>query len=354
MQLSEFNFPFDSSLIATEPVLPREQARLLVIGPGDRSITHRRIADLPDLLTPGDLLVVNDTRVRPARVKGRKRSGTPVDILFVKAVADRDWEVLMKGTWRAGQVIAVDPDAQLTVLVRDAGRTVVRIDGTVPIMEWFQTHGCMPLPPYIKRPPTDEDREWYQTVFAKEEGAIAAPTAGLHFTPALLTQLAERRIELANVTLHVGVGTFKPVTADRIEDHRMEPEYVEVGPETVRAIEQAKQRKGKIVAVGTTVVRALESAASGPGTLRAYRGETSLFIVPGYRFQIVEALVTNFHLPQTTLLMLVSAFSGTDMLRKAYEEAVRKRYRFYSYGDAMLILQRAKDEGRGARGEEAV
>lgn len=340
MQLSEFNFPFDSSLIATEPVLPREQARLLVLRPGDRSITHRRIADLPDLLTPGDLLVVNDTRVRPARIKGRKRSGKSVDILFVKAVGDRDWEVLMKGTWRAGEVIDVDPDARLTVLVREAGRTVVRIDGTVPIMKWFQTYGCMPLPPYIKRAPTDEDREWYQTVFAREEGAIAAPTAGLHFTPALLTRLAERRIELANVTLHVGVGTFRPVTVDRIEEHRMEPEHVEVGPETVRAIEDAKQRRGKIVAVGTTVVRALESAASGPGTLRAYQGETRLFIVPGYRFQIVEALLTNFHLPQTTLLMLVSAFGGTDVLREAYDEAVRRRYRFYSYGDAMLVAGR--------------
>ncbi len=340
MQLSQFNFPFDASLIATEPVLPREQARLLVLTPRDRSITHCRIADVPDLLTPGDLLVVNDTRVRPARVKGRKASGRSVDVLFVKAVTDRDWEVLMKGTWRAGQVIEVAPDARLTVLGREGGRTVVRIEGPLPVTEWFQAHGCMPLPPYIKRPPTDQDREWYQTVFAKEEGAIAAPTAGLHFTPALLTQLATRCVEVAKVTLHVGVGTFKPVTVDRIEEHRMEPEYVEVGAETVRAIEETKRRKGKVVAVGTTVVRALESAASGPDTLQAYRGETSLFIKPGYRFQIVEGLLTNFHLPQTTLLMLVSAFAGTEFLRQAYDEAVRMRYRFYSYGDAMLITGR--------------
>jgi len=195
---------------------------------------------------------------------------------------------------------------------------------------------------YVWRtPPTDADREWYQTVFAKEDGAIAAPTAGLHFTPTLLDRLAERRIELAKVTLHVGVGTFKPVTVDRIEEHRMEPEWVAVGPETVHAIEQAKQRKGKIVAVGTTVVRALESAATGPGTVRSYRGETGLFIVPGYRFQIVEALLTNFHLPQTTLLMLVAAFAGADLLRQAYAEAVRTRYRFYSYGDAMFVTGRA-------------
>src|SRR6476659_2284490 len=255
MQLSQFNFPFDASLIATEPVLPREQARLLVLTPRDRSITHRRIADVPDLLTPRDLLVVNDTRVRPARVKGRKASGQSVDVLFVKAVTDRDWEVLMKGTWRAGQVIEVAPDARLTVLGREGSRTMVRIEGSMPVTQWFDMHGCMPLPPYIKRQPTQRDFEWYQTIFAKEEGAIAAPTAGLHFTPALLAQLATRRVEVAKITLHVGVGTFKPVTVDRIAEHRMEPEYVEVGAETVRAIEETKRRKGRVVAVGTTVVK---------------------------------------------------------------------------------------------------
>src|SRR4029079_14906995 len=211
MHLSEFNFPFDASLIATEPVLPREQARLLVLTPHDRSITHRRIADMPDLLTPGDLLVVNDTRVRPARVKGRKASGRFVDVLFVKAVTDRDWEVLLKGTWRAGQVIEVAPDARLTVLGREGGRTVVRIEGPLPVTEWFHAHGRMPLPPYIKRPPNDQDREWYQTVFAKEEGAMAVPMSGLPFISAFLTRLAMRRVEVAKVTLHVGVGTFKPV-----------------------------------------------------------------------------------------------------------------------------------------------
>lgn len=341
MELSEFNFPFDSSLIATKPVFPREQARLLVLDPMRRSITHGRIMDLADLLSPGDLVVVNDTRVRPARVIGRKPSGHPVDILFVRAVTERDWEVLMKGTWRTGQVIGIDGESRLTVLGREHGRTVVRIESPLPVTTWFEAHGRMPLPPYIKRSPIEKDREWYQTVFAKQEGAIAAPTAGLHFTPALLNRLSERGIELATVTLHVGVGTFKPVTADRIEEHRMEPEWVNVGPETVAAVQRATQREGKIVAVGTTVVRALESAAKGPGAVQVYRGETSLFIVPGYRFRIVEALLTNFHLPQTTLLMLVSAFAGTDLLREAYEEAVRTRYRFYSYGDAMLVTDRA-------------
>jgi S-adenosylmethionine:tRNA ribosyltransferase-isomerase len=337
MQLSDFDFPFDPSLVATEPTLPREQAKLLVLNPHQQAILHRRIADLVDLLDPGDLIVVNDTRVRPARVTGRKpASGRPVEMLFVKPVADREWEVLMKGTWRAGQAIEIDGESDVTVLSREGGRTVVRINGAWPIPEWFRVHGRMPLPPYIKRPATDQDREWYQTVFARDEGAIAAPTAGLHFTPALLSQLTDRHIELVTVTLHVGVGTFKPVTAECLEEHRMDAEWVEVGTAAVRAIERAKAGGRKVVAVGTTVVRALETAAL-QGMVQPYRGETSLFVRPGFQFKVVNALLTNFHLPQTTLLMLVSAFAGTGFLRRAYEEAVQTGYRFYSYGDAMLV-----------------
>jgi S-adenosylmethionine:tRNA ribosyltransferase-isomerase len=341
MQLSEFNFPFDSSLIATEPVLPRERARLLVLKPSERSLTHCHVTDFPDLLAPGDLLVANDTRVRPARVMGRKRpSGKSVEILFVKPVAERDWEVMMKGTWRPGQMIDIAGESHLTVLLQEAGRTVVRVEGTVPMLELFQLYGRMPLPPYIKRLPTDQDRDWYQTVFAKDEGAIAAPTAGLHFTPELLARLAARKIGLATVTLHVGIGTFKPVATDRIEEHQMGSEQLHVGAETVEAIERTKQAGGKIVAVGTTVVRALESAAREQGKLQPYHGETNLFITPGFNFGVVDALLTNFHLPQTTLLMLVSAFAGIGFLRYAYEEAVQRRYRFYSYGDAMFITGR--------------
>jgi S-adenosylmethionine:tRNA ribosyltransferase-isomerase len=337
MQLSDFDFPFDPSLVATEPTLPREQAKLLVLNPHQQAILHRRIADLVDLLDPGDLIVVNDTRVRPARVTGRKpASGRPVEMLFVKPVADREWEVLMKGTWRAGQALEIDGESDVTVLSREGGRTVVRINGAWPIPEWFRVHGRMPLPPYIKRPATDQDREWYQTVFARDEGAIAAPTAGLHFTPALLSQLTDRHIELVTITLHVGVGTFKPVTAECLEEHRMDAEWVEVGTAAVRAIERAKAGGRKVVAVGTTVVRALETAAL-QGMVQPYRGETSLFVRPGFQFKVVNALLTNFHLPQTTLLMLVSAFAGTGFLRRAYEEAVQTGYRFYSYGDAMLV-----------------
>src|SRR5215467_4637725 len=342
MQLSEFNFPFDASLIATEPVLPREQARLMVLHPSDHSLGHRHIIDLPQLLTPGDLLVVNDTRVRPARVIGRGKPSSRqfVEILFVKPVDDRDWEVLIKGRWRVGQMIEIDGDSHLTLRSREGGRTVVRIEGTLPISEFFHRYGRMPLPPYIKRLPTDQDREWYQTVFAKDEGAIAAPTAGLHFTPALLARLAVRNIQLATITLHVGTATFKPVTVDHIEAHQMEAESVDVSAETVEAIERTKQAGGRIVAVGTTVVRALEAAARKQGQLRPFHGETSLFITPGFDFRVVDALVTNFHLPQTTLLMLVSAFAGIKFLREAYAAAVQQRYRFYSYGDAMFITGR--------------
>jgi len=339
MQLSEFNFPFDPDLIATKPVLPRDQARLLLLNPTNSSLNHGIVTDLPNVLEPGDLLVVNDTKVRSARVIGRKRaSGNPVEILFVKELAEGTWEVLMKGRWRSGQLIEVDDKTSVMVVSRDADRTVARIEGPLSTSEFFRLHGHMPLPPYVKRPPTDWDREWYQTVFAHDEGAIAAPTAGLHFTTALLARLTQRRIGLAKVTLHVGIGTFKPVTVDRVEEHQMGAEWVDVGVEAVNAIERTKNAGGKIIAVGTTVVRALETAAYEQGVVRTYQGETSLFISPGFTFRAVDALLTNFHLPRTTLLMLVAAFAGADFLRQAYEEAVRARYRFYSYGDAMLIL----------------
>ena len=339
MQLSEFDFPFDASLIATQPSLPRDHARLLVLQRGDRSLAHRRVDELPDLLHPGDLLVVNNTKVMAARVAGQKRpSGAEVEILFVKDLGDAVWEVLIKGTFRPGQILEMGAEAVAVVIERSAIRTTVRVESPIPVPEWLRQHGRMPLPPYMKRAPTDQDRAWYQTMFAEHEGAIAAPTAGLHFTPELLARLRQREVELRTVTLHVGVGTFKPVTVDQVEDHRMGVEWVEVGVETVCAIEQARATGRRIVAVGTTVVRALETAARADGQIRPYRGETDMFMTPGFSFKVVDALLTNFHLPRTTLLMLVSALTGTEFLRQAYAEAVRERYRFYSYGDAMLIL----------------
>jgi len=274
-----------------------------------------------------------------ARVTGRKRpSGAEVEILFVKDLGDAVWEVLIKGTFRPGQILELGMEAVAVVVERSAIRTTVRVESPIPVSEWLQQHGRMPLPPYMKRAPTDQDRAWYQTMFALHEGAIAAPTAGLHFTSELLARLRQRGVELRAITLHVGVGTFKPVMVDQIEDHRMAAEWVEVGVETVRAIEQTRATGRRIVAVGTTVVRALETAAAADGQIRPYRGETEMFIAPGFSFKVVDALLTNFHLPRTTLLMLVSALAGTEFLRQAYAEAVRERYRFYSYGDAMLIL----------------
>ncbi len=311
--------------------------------PLDRSLAHRRVDELPELLQPGDLLVVNNTKVLAARVAGRKRpSGAEVEILFVKDLGDAIWEVLIKGTFRPGQIIEMGAEASAVVVERGATRTTVRVECPIPLSEWLRQYGRMPLPPYLKRAPTDQDREWYQTLFAQHEGAIAAPTAGLHFTPELLARLQQRGIGLTTVTLHVGIGTFKPVTVDQIEDHRMGAEWIEVGAEAVRAIQQVRAKGGRIGAVGTTVVRALETAARADGVIRPYRGETDMFMTPGFHFKVVDALLTNFHLPRTTLLMLVSALAGTEFLRQAYAEAVRERYRFYSYGDAMLVLSAAK------------
>lgn len=339
MQLSEFDFPFDPSLIATHPVLPRDQAKLLVLRRKDQSLTHESIKNLPDLARPGDLFIVNDTKVRAARVTGWKRpSRASVEMLFVKELPDRTWEIFAKGKLNPGQVIDVSPEAQVVISACEAGRTMVRIETALSVQEFFLRYGRMPLPPYIKRLPTEEDRDWYQTVFAKDEGAIAAPTAGLHFTLGLLQQLENRGVGLAAVTLHVGPGTFKPVTVDRIENHRMGGEWIDVGPGAVQAIEQTRAKGGRVIAVGTTVVRALETAAHAQEKIRPYQGETTLFITPGFSFKVADSLLTNFHLPRTTLLMLVSALAGKSLLRQAYEEAVRARYRFYSYGDAMLIL----------------
>lgn len=339
MQLSDFDFAFNPELVASQPVLPRDRARLLVVERSTGRITHCHVSALPSRLQPGDLLVVNDTKVMPARVAGRKQpGGTPVDVLFVKDVGDQVWEILVKGKFRPGQSILFDGGASATIVKRDTTGTQVRVHSAVPVLQLLQEQGAMPLPPYIKRASIPEDHEWYQTLFAKNDGAIAAPTAGLHFTPQLISRLAEHGIHMATVTLHVGPGTFKPVTTERIEDHEMGEEAFEISEETARVIAQTKQAGRRVVAVGTTVVRALETVAQQGGILASGAGRSKLFITPGYQFNVVDALMTNFHLPRTTLLLLVSAFAGVQRIRAAYEEAVRERYRFYSYGDAMLIL----------------
>ncbi|ULA63806.1 MAG: S-adenosylmethionine:tRNA ribosyltransferase-isomerase [Nitrospira sp.] len=339
MNLSEFDFPFDPTLIASEPVLPRHAARLLCLDSRTGGLSHRQVSDLPELLAPGDLLVVNNTKVLAARLSGRKQpAGTVVDVLFVKDCGGAVWEVMLKGNFRVGQSILFDGDASATVVQRDENGTKIRVASQVPVTDFLRVYGRMPLPPYIKRSAQPEDAVWYQTCFADREGAIAAPTAGLHFTPELMGRLRDRGVETTAVTLHVGPGTFKPVVVERIEDHQMGEEWFEVSAKTVAAVRKTKSSGGRVVAVGTTAVRALESAAQQAGGLQAAVGESRLFITPGYRFKVVDALMTNFHLPRTTLLMLVSARAGVETMRNAYTEAVEQRYRFYSYGDAMLIL----------------
>jgi S-adenosylmethionine:tRNA ribosyltransferase-isomerase len=339
MRLSEFDFPFDPELVAAQPVIPRDHARLLLLDRKTDRLVHRHVSELPELLAPGDLLVVNDTKVLAARVSGTKRpAGTPVEVLFVKELSTDVWEIMVKGAFHVGQVIEFDEQSRATIVKRDVAGTQVKVDSPVSVAQLLQERGVMPLPPYIKRASTQEDHHWYQTLFAKNEGAIAAPTAGLHFTPKLISRLLASSIRIATITLHVGPGTFKPVVTERIEDHQMAEELFEVSEETAKAIDQTKQSGRRVVAVGTTVVRALETVAREYGRVAPMSGESRLFITPGFQFNVVDALMTNFHLPRTTLLMLVSAFAGVGLVRSAYEEAVRERYRFYSYGDAMLIL----------------
>lgn len=340
MLLSEFDFPFDPALVASHPVMPRHDARLLVMDRGSHARMHRRVADLPSLLNPGDLIVVNNTKVMPARVPGRTRStGKLLDLLFVQDLGQGLWEVLIKGRFKPGALIDFPGGGCGEIVERSQARTTMKVTGVTSVYDLMHATGTMPLPPYIKREPSQDDQQWYQTMFAQQEGAIAAPTAGLHFTPQLVEALTAKGIELAQVTLHVGPGTFRSVKCDRIEEHQMLAEQVEVSPGTVEQIKLVQTRGNRVVAVGTTVVRALETAGRGGRGIEPFRGPAELFITPGFQFQVVDAMVTNFHLPRTTLLMLVSAFVGLEPLRAAYEEAVAQQYRFYSYGDAMLIAR---------------
>jgi S-adenosylmethionine:tRNA ribosyltransferase-isomerase len=303
-----------------------------------RGLAHHTVAGLPQLLRSGDLLVLNDARVVPARVHGRRPSGGRLELLLLGAAEGDEWEALVRGTPRVGERVHL-PDAtgEWTGTLGD-GRWRLRLELAEPVLAWLDRVGEIPLPPYIHRPggPTAADRERYQTTFARVPGAVAAPTAGLHFTPALLATLRDGGVDHVALTLHVGPGTFLPIRGGDLASHEMAPERFVLPPETVERITAAHRAGGRVVAVGTTTVRALESAATC-GSLRAGAGEAALFIRPGHRFRVVDALLTNFHLPRTPLLALVAALAGPDLLRLAYAEAVRERYRFYSYGDAMLI-----------------
>lgn len=335
MLTRDFDYELPEESIAQEPA-PRGESRLLVL---DREDRHHQVKDLPRLLRPGDLLVLNDTRVIPARLFGQRiGSEGKMEVLLVEKVGDREWDALVRPGRRArpGTGIAFEG---LTAEVIDKREDRYRLRFSEPVEPHLERLGHVPLPPYIRRPDEASDRERYQTVFARNPGAVAAPTAGLHFSAELLEAIAAAGIGIARVTLHVGIGTFKPVAAEQVEDHRMDRERYEVGEETAEAIRRARAEGRRVVAVGTTVVRTLESAAQ-EGEIRAGGGSTELFITPGYRFRVVDVLLTNFHLPRSTLLMLVSAFAGRERVLAAYGEAIREGYRFYSYGDAMLAERR--------------
>ena len=345
MKKSDFHYELPEELIAQAPLPERSASRLLLVSPGDAALSNGEFADmgvrdLPSLLQPGDLLVFNDTRVIPARLFGNKATGGRVEILIERLLANNEARAQLgvSKSPKPGSRIALDAGGEAEVLARDdAGFWHLRFHLPEPLENWLLHAGRLPLPPYIQREPGADDAERYQTVFAKEVGAVAAPTAGLHFDDALLDALRARGIEFGHVTLHVGAGTFQPMRVDDIHEHRMHSEWINVGAELVQQVRRTRASGGRVVAIGTTVLRALESAMVD-GELQPFAGDTSIFIFPGYRIRSVDALLTNFHLPESTLLMLVSAFAGKERIFAAYEHAVRERYRFFSYGDAMLLF----------------
>ena len=337
MRRSDFHYALPKRLIAQAPLPERTGSRLLVL---DRhGFAHRRFADLTDLLRPDDLLIVNDTRVVKARLLGVKDSGGQAEILVERVESEREalCQVRVSKPLKFGRTVSVD--GALVSVVERCG-AFYRLRFPTNVADFLEAHGVVPLPPYVERAPTTEDTTRYQTVYANRPGAVAAPTAGLHFDDALLKAIEALGIGIARVTLHVGAGTFQPVRTEDVSRHQMHEERYDVPPETACAL---NGRRGRVVAVGTTVVRTLESAVDDAGRVRPGPGATSLFIVPGYRFRVVDALVTNFHLPESTLVMLVAAFAGHDRVMAAYREAVAREYRFFSYGDAMFC-ERARGQ----------
>ena len=338
MQRSDFDYDLPPNRIAQQPSRSRSASRLLCLDRVSGAVADRIFKDLPQLLCSGDLLILNDTRVIPARLFGTKETGGKVEVL-VERVEGSDLVLAHVRANKAplpGARLRLDKNIIVQVEARRDDLFVLRFVDSPPVLEVLETHGHVPLPPYISRHDTEGDRQRYQTVYARVPGAVAAPTAGLHFDDELLENLAAQGVEIGFITLHVGAGTFQPVKVEQLEDHRMHPEYLEVGSEVCTQVRQARNEGRRVVAVGTTVVRALEAAAQR-GEIEPYQGDTSLFIVPGYRFRVIDALLTNFHLPESTLLMLVCAFGGYNPVIKAYQHAIEAGYRFYSYGDAMFV-----------------
>lgn len=341
MLRSDFHFHLPQELIAQYPLSERTASRLLSLDGVSGQLRDCQFVDLPRLLNPGDLLVFNNTRVIPARLFGNKETGGQVEVLVERVLDDHRVlaHVRASKSPRAGTKLNLEGDIEATVIGRKKDLFDIRFEGTETVITQLEHHGHMPLPPYIARADDRHDRERYQTVYAEKQGAVAAPTAGLHFDQSLLDSLSRMGVSSAFVTLHVGAGTFQPVRADNVADHHMHAEYIEVNGDVINAINKTHESGGRVIAVGTTSVRALESAARG-GNLQAYSGDTDIFITPGYQFRVVDGLITNFHLPESTLLMLVCAFAGYDNVMAAYQHAVDKKYRFFSYGDAMFLWRK--------------
>ncbi len=339
LKLSDFDYDLPAALIAQEPSSQRDRSRLMVLNRASGGIEHRVFSDLTNYVVPGDLLVLNDTKVFPCRLAATRPGGGKTEIFLLSEHGRNLWHALVKGGVGAGKRLAIAQGVEAEIVDGPSGGAfLVRFHGVDDIRESLGDVGRVPLPPYIKRDPSDHDRERYQTVYAKHEGAVAAPTAGLHFTRELIGILTDKGVTFTAVTLHVGPGTFQPVRAEMITGHRMMPESYSIPEQAALAINRARTEKRRVIAVGTTSVRTIETAASDDGTVAPGEGSSELFIYPGYRFKATDGLITNFHLPKSTLLMLVSAFVGRERIMSAYRTAVAEQYRFYSYGDAMLIL----------------
>lgn len=352
MQLSDFHYHLPPELIAQEALIERSASRLLHLGFADceafqktpkAHFADKSFSDIVDIIQPQDLLVFNNTRVIPARLNGTKATGGKVEVM-VERVIDQHRaiaHVRANKSPKAGGQLILEGDIHATVIARHDTLFEIVFQHTLSVYELLEQFGHIPLPPYIEREDTEADKERYQTVFAEEVGAVAAPTAGLHFTPEILQALKDKGVETAKVTLHVGAGTFLPVRVDNLDDHVMHAEWVDVDKQTCNAVAACRERGGKVVAVGTTSVRSLESAAQKTGKVQPFTGDTRLFITPGFDFNVVDAMITNFHVPESTLLMLVSAFSGYENIMRAYRHAVTEQYRFFSYGDAMFLEKAA-------------
>jgi len=342
MKTEEFDYHLPRSLIAQYPSSQRGETSLMILHRQTGMTEHQAFQEITKYLHPGDLLVLNNTRVLPARLIGKKETGGKIEMLLIPSWngTKGEWKALIKrsGKVKRGSRIQFEPGLEGGIEEVECGKGKVTFSYPGEVTELLYKIGHIPLPPYIRRGDEPLDRERYQTVYAERDGSVAAPTAGLHFTHALLQSLRERGVRTTMITLHIGIGTFTPVKASDIEDHAMEAEWIEISEETAREINATKARGGRVISVGTTTTRALESFSAGDGGVKTGKGMSSLFIYPPYRFRVIDGLITNFHLPKSTLIMLVSAFAGTERLMKAYEEAVRRQYRFYSYGDAMLIL----------------